>query len=191
MVALPAQPSREPEKQPSLILSPSDLSRAPDNSLDDIDFTNSVYAGIAQLLEQLAIVERRMEAQPQTQDGQESHDISADVVDEKHRTRQRLHDIFLRDHDYANGPQMVLMPSDVYAHPLSHNKLRFRDTTLKEIARYIDTIATYEKELESHLTNRDSLDKLERQAMIASTLGHLKSHKDHLTKILTGFFDRR
>jgi len=51
----------EPQKQPELILSPADVSKLQKSNLQGTQFANEEYREIAELLEKLAVLERRAE----------------------------------------------------------------------------------------------------------------------------------
>jgi len=98
-----------------------------------------------------------------------------------------MREIFLEEEPLP-GKDMILMPSDVYENRNSHNELQFRSSDLKNLAHNIDMIASFEQELQSYLTKQDGLESGERKAMIKDTLYRINGHKDHLVKILTGYY---
>ncbi|HVW67228.1 MAG TPA: hypothetical protein VHA78_05905 [Candidatus Peribacteraceae bacterium] len=177
-------------EQPELILSPADVSKITKSNLHSTKFANAQYAEIAQLLEDLSVLERAAETKLRAwkHDKETYEDLSQQIETDMHNARKRMHDILLAEHSYPHGPQLVLMPSDSYAHDNFHSHT-FKDDDMQNLAHNIQMIASFEQELETYLARRGGYEEGERQAMIKDTLYRLHQHKDHLTKILTGYFD--
>jgi hypothetical protein len=180
------------ELQPILIFSPADLARTLGSDLEYTEFPNPLYREIADLLERLAVVERSAEVKLRAwkHEREVFRDLSRELQTERDSVRKRLHDIFLKQHNYPHGPQIVLMPSDVYKHRDQHSALQFRDRDMENLVHNIGLIAAFEQELESYLTRQDGLEQGERQAMIRNTIECIRKTRDHLTKILTGYYDK-
>lgn len=180
------------EVQPALIFSPADLSRFAQSDFEHTEFANPLYAEIASLLERLSVIERTAEVKLRAgkHDKQVHGDLFREVQKERNSVRQRLHDIFLKQHDYPHSSQIVLMPSDVYKHRDHHHELQFRDSDMENLVQNISQIAAFEQELESYFTRQDGLEAGERLAMIRNTVTCICKTRDHLTKILTGYYDK-
>lgn len=187
-----ASSSSESQGQPQLIFSPSDVGRIYQSDLHKTEFASQLYAEIAELLERLAVLERTAETKLRVwqHDHESCDELAREIGEGKDQARRRMHDIFLSKHTYPEGPQMILMPSDVYRYRDSHSQLSFRNLDLKNLAHFVDMVACFEQELETYLTRQGGYEEPERLAMIRDTLGHIRGNKDHLTKILTGFFDK-
>ncbi len=181
------------DQQPTLIFSPADLARTIRSDLEHTEFANPLYEEIASLLERLAVVERTAEVKLRAwkHNAEALRDLSEEIQRERDSVRGRLHDIFLKEHQYPQAPQIVLMPSDVYKHRDQHNTLQFRNSDMENLVHNISLIAAFEQELETYLTRQDGLEQGEREAMIRNTLTCIAGTKDHLTKILTGYYDKK
>jgi ElaB/YqjD/DUF883 family membrane-anchored ribosome-binding protein len=185
MVNLPS------DKQPRLIFSPNDLRVHPNSDLERTRFANFEYEEIAELLQELAILERTAETKLRAwkHDTESHEEISSEIEERMNAARKRMHELLLGTSTYPEGAQLMLMPSDAYSKDYLES-FQFRDRDTQEIARNITMIARFEQELETYLTRQGGYEEAERQAMVRNTLRRLEQTKDHLTKILTGYYEK-
>jgi hypothetical protein len=189
MINFASKQPNNPKKAPELIFSPQDLTKLMESDLPKTTFLKGEYKEVAALLEKLAIVERRAEAKLSAwkNDPEAFSKLTEGIDTEKHAIRKKLHDIFLSEHDYPNGPQMILMPSDVHANKHSVHLLKFRDEEMDNLAGNIEVLVRFERELETYLTNQHGMGAVARQEMIRNTQEQIRAAKEHLTYILTGY----